>query len=112
MATLKTLHLAAVFNEFSNGHFVGQKTRRCFSMLPLDQLHEHLNDWLKNESGTIGNLDDPATVRREQVSRPEMARMVQEMEGPAETSTKHHEQLLQFQKNSKVSLKKTLKALK
>lgn len=101
MASLKACH-PALFNEFSCGRFVGQKTRRFFSMLPLDQMHEQLNDWLKNESGTIGNLDDPATVRREQVARPEMARLVQELEGGVDMTTKHHEQYLQFQKSFKV----------
>jgi hypothetical protein len=69
-------------------------------------MHEQLNGWLKNESGTIGNLDDPATVRREQVARPEMARLIQELEDSAQTGdpTKHHEQYLQFQKSFNVGL--------
>ncbi|ELT89202.1 hypothetical protein CAPTEDRAFT_223408 [Capitella teleta] len=100
MANLKNKH-PDVYQEFQAGHFVGQKTRRKFSMMPLDQIHEQLNDWLKNESGTIGNLDDPATVRREQVSRPEMARLIQEVEGSKDQSTRHHEQYPQYQKKFK-----------
>ena len=46
-------------------------------MLPLDQMHEQLNDWLKKESGTISNLDDPRTVCCKQVLRPEMTRIMQ-----------------------------------
>ncbi|ELU13546.1 hypothetical protein CAPTEDRAFT_218243 [Capitella teleta] len=108
MANLKNKH-PDVYQEFQAGHFVGQKTRRKFSMMPLDQIHEQLNSKmlkkaskkLKNESGTIGNLDDPATVRREQVSRPEMARLIQEVEGSKDQSTRHHEQYPQYQKKFK-----------
>jgi hypothetical protein len=74
MASLEKRH-PDLYAEFKEGRFVGQKTARRFSSIPLDQMHEQLNDYLKNESGTIGNLDDPRTVRRKQVSRPEMARM-------------------------------------
>ena len=65
-------------------------------------MHEQMIDWLKNLSGVIGNLDDPRTVRREQVARPEMARLVQELEGEQlSESLKHHEQFPQFQANFK-----------
>ena len=83
-----------------NGFFMGQKTKRAFSRIPIDQCNEQLIDWLKNESAVIGNLDDPATIRREQVARPELARMVQEFEGLSggmEEATKHHEQFPAFQ---------------
>lgn len=85
-----------LYAQFQAGHFMGQKTQRSFSMLALDQLHEHLNDWLKNQSGTIGNQDDPRTVRREHVARPEMARMISELEDIADPCEhRHHEQFLQ-----------------
>ena len=65
-------------------------------------MHEQMIDWLKNYSGVIGNLYDPRTGRREQVARPEMARVVQELEGePLSESFKHHEQFSQFQANFK-----------
>ena len=40
-------------------------------MISHDQMHEQLIDWLKNHAGVIENLDDPRTMRREQVVRPE-----------------------------------------
>lgn len=102
MATLEERH-PALFVAFQAGHFMGQKSGRAFSMLPLDQMHEQLNDWLKNEAGTIGNLDDPRTVRREQVSRPEMARLISELEGTEVTDDqRHHEQFPKFQQNFQV----------
>ena len=104
MVTLEEKH-PGIFAEFKAGRFVGQKSRRAFSMLPLDQMHEQLNDWLKNESGTIGNLDDPRTVRREQVSRPEMARLIRELEGTEDAKDeKHHEQFPKFQEHFKVCI--------
>ena len=72
---------------------MNQKSRRGFSKIPHDQMHEHLIDWLKNHAGVIQNLDDPSTVRREQVIRPEMARLVGEFEGAKESNERmHHEQ--------------------
>ena len=44
-------------------------------------MHEQLIDWLKNDAGLIENLDDPPTVRREQVLRPEIARLIREFKG-------------------------------
>ena len=98
MVTLETQH-PALYQEFKRGNFVGQRSRRAFSCIPRDQMHEQLIDWLKNHAGVIENLDDPTTVRREQVVRPEMARLVREFEGTeeAEDQTMHHEQYLKFQ---------------
>ena len=91
MVTLEERH-PAIYVEFKNGNFMGQKSQRSFSMIPRDQMHEQLIDWLKNSAGVMENLDDPHTVRREQVVRPEMARLVTEIEGPKESDNKmHHE---------------------
>jgi hypothetical protein len=87
-----------LYTQFIEGMFVGHKTDRKFSCLPLDQMHEQLNDYLKNDSGVIGNLDDPRTVRREQVARPEMLRIISELEGPKDDDSEmHHEQYSKFQ---------------
>ena len=108
MSTLEERH-PALFVEFMSGHFMGQKSKRAFSMLPLDQMHEQLNDWLKNEAGTIGNLDDPRTVRREQVARPEMARLISELEETAAANEqRHHEQFPKFQENFQVLICKPI----
>ena len=66
-------------------------------------MHEQLIDWLKNHSGVIENLDNPQTVRREQVVRPEMARLLREIEGTNESEERmHHEQYPKFQTDYKV----------
>lgn len=102
MATLEEQH-PALFVEFQSGHFMGQKSRRVFSKILHDQMHEQLIDWLKNHGGTIDNLDDPATVRREQVVHPELARLVREFEGAKESDERrHHEQYPKFQDDYKV----------
>lgn len=102
MATLEEKH-PALFVEFQKGHFMGQKSRRAFSKILHDQMHEQLIDWLKNHAGVIENLDDPTTVCREQVVRPEMARLVREFEGTKKSEEqRHHEQYRKFQADYKV----------
>ena len=104
MATLEEKH-PALFVEFQKGHFMGQKSMRAFSKIPHDQMHEQLIDWLKNHGGVLENLDDPATVCREQVVRPEMARLVREFEGTSHLEERmHHEQYPKFQANFKVTI--------
>ena len=99
MITLQEKH-PSVYEQFKNGNFVGQKSKRAFSSIPRDQMHEQLIDWLKNDAGVIENLDDPKTVCREQVVRPEMARLVREFEGAKEPDEKmHHEQYPKFQED-------------
>ena len=78
-------------------HFVGQKSNRRFSRVAMDECTENLVCWLKQESAVIGNLDNPETVRREQVAWPEFARMCSEYEESTSSkapsnSTKHHEE--------------------
>ena len=101
MAALEEKH-SALFAEFQKGHFMGQKSKCVFSKIPHDQIHEQLIDWLKNHAGVIGNLDNPATVCREQVVHPEMAHLVREFEGTKESEEqRHHEQYLKFQTDYK-----------
>ena len=93
---LKNKH-PALYVEFQRGHFIGQKSRRAFSNILRDQMHEQLIDWLKNHAGVIENLDDPSTVCCEQVVRPEMVRQVREFEGTYESDERvHHEQYPKF----------------
>ena len=83
---------------------MGKKSRRAFSRIPHDQIHEQLIDWLKNHGGVIENLDDPSTVCRQQVVRPELARLVQEIEGTnMSEELNHHEQYAKFQHDYKVT---------
>ena len=96
------LHLE--FTE--NKRFVGQRSQNPFSRMGIDQCNENKVDWIKNESGVIGNLDDPATVRRDIVARPELARIVESMIGDTTVETevekKHHDMIPSKQKKFKV----------
>ena len=86
-----------------NGNFMGQKSKHAFSKIPIDQCTEQVVCWLKQESAVIGNLDNPETVRRDQVAWPELARIIKEFEQkPQESETRHHEQYPKFQKDFKV----------
>ena len=99
-----------LYMEFSeNKCFVGQKSQNPFSRISIDQCNEHMVDWLKNESAVIGNLDDPAMVRRDQVARPELAKIIQAMESDIKDEMqgkhkRHHEQIPSKQKKFKVCL--------
>ena len=75
MAALEEKH-PGLYAEFKEGHFMGQKSRRAFSNILRDQMHEQLINWFKNHAGVIQNLDDPCTVCCEQVVRLEMSRLV------------------------------------
>ncbi|KAL7395746.1 hypothetical protein ABVT39_022389 [Epinephelus coioides] len=80
-----------------------------FKSMELDllirQMHEQLIDWLKNHGSVIENLDDPDTVRREQVVRPELARLVREFKGSKESDEqRHHQQYPKFQDDYKTDV--------
>ena len=97
---LKERH-PSLYNELKvNGNFMGRKTSHRFSSIPIDQSTEHIVCWLKNESGVIGNLDDPQTVRRHQAASPELARMIREFESDTDNDEEdaRHEMYLKFQK--------------
>lgn len=103
MVSLETLH-PDVYQEFLKGHFMGQKSKHAFSMMPRDQMHEQMINWLKNHAGVIENLDSPHTMRREQIIRPEMARLIMEFESTQESDDpRHHEQYPKFQQTFKVT---------
>ena len=84
-----------------NGNFMGRKMKHRFSSMPIDQCTEQAVCWLKNESGVIGNLDDPQTVRRHQASILEMVRIVWEFEGEVIDNDMHHEMFPKFQQGFK-----------
>ena len=98
LRSLKVRH-PSLYNELKvNGNFMGRKTNNFFSSIPIDQATEHTVCWLKNESGVIGNLDDPQTVRRHQAAIPELARIVQEFESCGnDENDSHHEMYPKFQ---------------
>ena len=93
-----------LYEELSkNGNFMGQKSKRAFSKIPIDQCTEQVVCWLKHEAAVIGNLANPDTVRRDQVAWPELARIIREFEQKTpDSERKHHEQFPKFQKECKV----------
>ena len=109
LSLLQERHPALYVEFVQNKRFVGQKTQNPFSRTPMDQCNENMIDWLKNESAVIGNLDDPATVRRDQVARPELARIAQKLEEEGRNNVdgkpklKHHEQNPTAQKKFQVN---------
>ncbi len=53
-----------IYKEFIEGHFVAHKSRRVFSGLATDQVHEQNNAKVKGEGGAVGLLDSPNALRR------------------------------------------------
>lgn len=81
------------------GRFVGHKTQRSLSGLPLDQLHEQEIKILKGDGGIVGLTECLDKLREFMVLAPEFARLVKEFEVEDTSSeTKHHEQYPKFQK--------------
>ena len=101
IATLEERH-PALYVEFQRGHFMDQKSRRAFSNIPRDQMPEQLIHLLKNHAGVIQHLEDPSTVRLEQIVRPELARLVREFEGTDKSDERmHRERYPNFQSDYK-----------
>ena len=67
----------ALYAEFVK-KTVGQKSRRSFSKLALDQMHEQFIAVLKGDGGIIGITDYVHALGRLLVSGPEFSRMIQE----------------------------------
>ena len=104
MCTLEEQH-PGVYAEFLQGNFVGQKTKKAFSKLALDQMHEQLIATLKGDGGVIGVTENANALRRQLVSGPEQSRLIQEFElNVIGKDFKHHEQYPQFQTNFKVNV--------
>ena len=78
-----------------------RETSHRYSSIPIDQSTEHTICWLKNESGVIGNQEDPQTVRRHQAAIPELARMIREFESVTDSDEEdaHHEMYLRSSEN-------------
>ena len=96
MAELANKH-PYVFQQFSNGHFTVQKTKRMFSAIPLDEAHEQNNAYVKGDGGAIGLTDNATELRRWIVAGPEVARVIVEFEDfnmhpRNQEDTRHHEE--------------------
>ena len=81
---------------------VTQKTRRKFSFLAHDQVHEQLNEIVKGDGGIIGITENEAALTRWTVSGSETARLLMEyVENHSlkrKATDNHHEQIPSVQK--------------
>jgi hypothetical protein len=88
------------------GHFAVQKSERRFSAMPVDQVHEQGNRWLKSQGGVLGMLDEPETLEQWLLAAPETARAVKEFEKQMVIDSEesdseeeyHHEEQAGFQR--------------
>ena len=53
MAELTEMH-PDFYQEFKNGHFTAQKTKRIISAIPFDQAHEQSNACVKGDGDAVG----------------------------------------------------------
>ena len=113
LLNMKEQHPQLYHELKENGNFMGRKTKKIFSSMPIDQATEQAICWLKHSGGVIGNLDDPQTVRRHQVALPEMARICREFEGADSdtSSTMHHEMYPKLQADFKNNVNSLVDAI-
>ena len=91
-----------VFREFCSGAFVVQKTKRKFSTMALDQVHEQCNATVKGDGGVVGLTANASALRRWMIAGPELSRLIREFEqqipGAHDSQSDHHDQILSVQK--------------
>ena len=74
LADLKQLpENKSLFHEFCKGNFIVKKSNRVFSNMGFDQAHEQINKIVKADGGTIGILDNEATLVKWAVSGPQIS---------------------------------------
>ena len=87
----------SVYDEFKSGNFTFLKTRRSFSRMALDQVHEQNNKVIKGVSGATSllNRGDESALIRWALSGPELSKMLsdfEEQQTPETTDVQdHHE---------------------
>ena len=95
-----------VYSELMKGHFSFLKTKSLFSRMPLDQMHEQNNKYIKGFSGAthlVNHCDDSALVRWE-LCGPELSRILCEFEEDIDVPKgqkihRHHRDNVTFQNN-------------
>ena len=73
------------------GHFMVQKTKRVFSVMPIDQAHEQNNAHVKGDGGAVDLTDNPRALRHWMITGPEIARVIGQFE-VHKVDTRHHDQ--------------------
>ena len=79
MLELKDAH-PAVYEAFQNGCFVGQKSGKRFSFIPLNQIHEQKNVKVKCAGGALDILEKDNALRRWMLAGPEQANLLEDFE--------------------------------
>ena len=62
-----------VYAGFVKDNFTVRKSRRVFSAIAIDQVHEQNNASVKGDSGAVGLTENPAALHQWMVSGSEMA---------------------------------------
>ncbi len=93
----------SIWEEFTKGHFVTQKTSNRFSCLAHDHIHEQFNAVMKGDGGIVGITENEAALHRWMTSGPEIARLIKEYQSryqkdSKQTESVHHEQTTSIQK--------------
>ncbi len=70
----------SIRDEFERGHWVLSKTKKAFSAIPFDQVHEQENASVKGSGGCVGLMDNPEALRRWMLSGPELAKLQNQFE--------------------------------
>ncbi|KAE8742640.1 hypothetical protein FOCC_FOCC011820 [Frankliniella occidentalis] len=86
--------------EFSKGNMFFPKTKRRFSCLGFDQVHEQNNALVKGDGGAVGLTEEPDDLRRWMLAGPEVQRILNEFESSSAdrcTDDLHHEQYAGYQ---------------
>ncbi|MES9879580.1 MAG: hypothetical protein ABW185_01715, partial [Sedimenticola sp.] len=88
-----------IADEFKNGNFTVQKSRRVFSSIAIDHAHEQNNAAVKAEGGAVGIIQSHEALKRWMVAGPELVRIAAEFESTVHgvhtnvaDDTDHHEQ--------------------
>ena len=96
MSSLSLTH-PSVYQHFTSGAFVVNKSARAFSSIALDHAHEQANASIKGDGGAVGLTENPHALRRWMIGGPELARMVNEYEDQSllkkKETKKHHDQM-------------------
>ena len=80
-----------VYVEFLKGDFSFQKTNRKFSEMALDQVHEQINEKIKDVSGAthLLNRADMSGIERWETCSPELARIIEILEQSIDLNSVH-----------------------
>lgn len=61
----------SVMNEFLQaGHWVVRKTKKRFSVMPIDQAHEQNNEKVKGSGDAVGLIENPEPFKKWMVAKP------------------------------------------